>query len=100
MDEQSRVRLAPGVNYEALGEGENAVILSMPSGCSYRCNATAVEVLDALRSEPTLKELVLQFADRHGLQAEQAREDLTQFLRILVEEQLVLLERPLAVKAA
>jgi hypothetical protein len=100
MDEHSRVRLAPGVNYQALGEGEDAVILSMSSGYLYRCNATAVGVLDALRGEPTVRELVLQFADRHGLQPEQAREDLAQFLHVLLEEQLVLLEKQLVVKAA
>lgn len=89
MDEQVRVRLAPGVNYQELGEGEDAVILSMSSGYLYRCNATAVGVLHALRDQPTFGELVLRFADYHGLQAEQAREDLSQFLHALLEEQLV-----------
>ncbi len=85
----ARLRLAEGVNYQPLGEGEDGVILSLESGCLYRCNHTAVALLDMLRARPTVDTLLTEFADRFAIDAERARADVLPLVRHLVEQHLV-----------
>jgi hypothetical protein len=85
----SRLRVAEGVNYQAMGDGEDGVILSLKSGCLYRCNHTAITLLDMLQDRPTLAALVDDFAGRYAIDAKQARADVLPLVRHLVEQQLV-----------
>lgn len=85
----ARLRVAEGVNYQAMGDGEDGVILALKSGCLYRCNHTAIALLDMLRDRPTLGDLVAGFAGRYAIDTEQARADVLPLLRHLVEQQLV-----------
>ena len=85
----SRLRLAEGVNYQPLGDGEDGVILSLGSGFLYRCNHTAIAILDMLRDRPTVEALLDGFATRFHLAPEQARSDVLPLVRHLVEQRLV-----------
>ncbi len=87
--ENSRLRLAEGVNYQPLGDGEDGVILSLASGCLYRCNQSAIAFLDMLQARPTVDELLSEFADRYAIDAERARADVLPLVRHLVEQRLV-----------
>ncbi len=89
MDDGTRFQFAEGVNYQALGEQEEGVLLSMGSGYLYRCNPTAIAVFASLEARPTLGELVEQLAARWRQPAERMREDLTAFLHELIEEKIV-----------
>jgi hypothetical protein len=84
-----RLRVAAGVNYQPLGEDEDGVILSLESGSLYRCNHTAIALLDLLHKHPTVDGLVTEFADRFAIDAERARTDVLILLDQLVEERLV-----------
>ena len=83
------LRLAHGVNYQSLGEGEDGVLLCMQSGYLYRCNPTAITVLDLLQEQPTVDGLLGAFADCYGLPVEQARGDLLPLLDDLLQERLI-----------
>jgi hypothetical protein len=89
MGSDTQVQLAPGVHYQSLGDGEDGVLLSMESGYLYRCNHTAVALLDALSDKPTLGELVARVANRYGQSDGTVQEDLSQFVEQLIEEQLI-----------
>jgi hypothetical protein len=89
MKHDARLQLAPGVNYQSLGEGEDGVLLSLQSGYLYRCNHTAISLLDLLRDRPTRDELLTDFASRYGLQREQARGDVLPLLEDLLGQQLI-----------
>jgi len=89
MPEHERIELAVGVNYQSFGEDEDGVVLSMESGYLYRCNATAVSLLDAIRERPTLAELRARFMDDFDVDERQAGTDLASFLEMLLDEGLV-----------
>jgi len=84
-----RLRVATGVNYQPLGDDEDGVILSLESGSLYRCNHTAITLLDLLHTCPTVEGLVAEFADRFAIDIERARADVLPLLGQLVEERLV-----------
>lgn len=85
----ARLRLADGVNYQPLGDGEDGVMLSLASGCLYRCNHTAIAILDMLQARPTVDRLLAEFANRFAIDAERARADVLPLVRHLVEQHLV-----------
>lgn len=87
--ERSRLRVAEGVNYQAMGDGEDGVILSLTSGCLYRCNHTAIAILEMLRDRPTVDALLAEFAGRFAIDAERARADVLPLVGHLVEQRLV-----------
>lgn len=84
-----RLRVAAGVNYQPLGDDEDGVILSLESGSLYRCNQTAITLLDLLRTCPTVDGLLAEFADRFAIDIDRARTDVLPLLGQLVEERLV-----------
>jgi len=89
MLDHERLELAVGVNYQSLGNNEDGVLLSMASGFLFRCNGTAVHVLDAVRDRPTFSELRARFAEHFGLHEDQADADLSCFLDQLLAENLI-----------
>jgi len=84
-----RLQLAPGVNFQSLGDGEDGVVLSMGSGYLFRCNHTAVAILEQLHDQPTLVELEKRLASHFGLSEEQAHRDLSAFVADLMREALI-----------
>lgn len=84
-----RLQIADGVNYQSLGDHEDGVLLSMSSGYLYRCNHTALEILNSLKGRPTYSELLSRFATRFGLEDAQARTDLSGFVESLIDEKLI-----------
>lgn len=86
---QGRLTVAPGVNFQSLGDGEDGVVLSLSSGQLYRCNHTAIVVLDLLRNHPTIDGLVADFARRFEIDANQAQADILPLIRHLVDERIV-----------
>ena len=85
----ARLSLAAGVNYQPLGDGEDGVILSLASGFLYRCNHTAIAILDMLRERPTVDALLDGFAVRFAIDPERARTDVLPLVSQLVEQRLV-----------
>lgn len=85
----SRLKLAEGVNYQPLGDGEDGVILSLSSGFLYRCNHTAIAILDMLQERPTVDALLDGFAGRFAIDADRARADVLPLVRHLVDQKLV-----------
>jgi len=78
-----------GSRLKLLGDGEDGVILSLASGFLYRCNHTAIAVLDMLQDRPTVDALLQGFAVRFAIDAERARADVLPLVRHLVEQKLV-----------
>ena len=89
MDHAERLQLAPGVSYQSLGEGEDGVLLCMQSGYLFRCNATAVAILDALREMPTRDEILDRFAKQCRMPQEKVRGDLLRFIDDLDAQHLI-----------
>lgn len=85
----ARLKLADDVNYQPMGDGEDGVILSLSSGYLYRCNCTAIAVLDMLQGSPTVDTLLAEFAARFAIDADQARADVLPLISHLVEQRLV-----------
>jgi len=84
-----RFKVAEGVNYQSLGDGEDGVVLSLASGHLYRCNHTAIAVLDLLRTCPTVDGVIAEFARLFAVDTEQARADVASLVDHLVNERLV-----------
>ena len=89
MRAHERFELAIGVNFQSLGAGEDGVLLSMESGVLYRCNGTAVDILDILRERPTFEQLCGQLAMRFEIDESRADTDLSAFLEQMLEEGLI-----------
>lgn len=89
MDHAERIQLAPGVNYQSLGKGEDGVLLCMQSGYLFRCNATAIAILDALREMPTRDEVLERFAKHCRMPLERVRGDLVRFIDELQAQHLI-----------
>lgn len=84
-----RLRIENGVSYQLLGNQEDGVLLSMASGYLYRCNPTAVEILNSVQNQPTYAELLTQFSSRYGLEETHAQADLSRFVAELIAEKLI-----------
>jgi hypothetical protein len=84
-----KLRIVEGVNYQALGDNEDGVLLSMSSGYLYRCNRTALAILDSVKDGPTYAVLLTRFATHFGMAEEQAQIDLSGFVEMLLEEKLL-----------
>lgn len=84
-----RFKVAAGVNYQSLGDGEDGVVLSLSTGHLYRCNHTAVAVLDLLQTCPSVDGVIAEFARRFALDIAQARADVAALVDQLVTERLV-----------
>jgi len=80
--------LSEGVSYQSFGGDEDGVMLSMQSGYLYRCNSTALCLLDRLRDGATVGELQTQLESEYDLAAAQARNDALQFIDHLLSEKL------------
>ena len=89
MQDELRIKLAPGTNYQSLGGEEDGVLLSMDSGYLYRCNHTALAALEAITDGATFGELVDRFADRYGLPTDRVRDDLSRLVGNLLDEKLI-----------
>jgi len=89
MERVERIQLAPGVNFQSLGDGEDGVLLCLQSGYLFRCNHTAIAILDTLGERPTRDELLSRFAAHCRLPSEQVRDDLTRFIDDLAAENLI-----------
>ena len=89
MEQGERLQLAPGVNFQSLGDGEDGVLLCLQSGYLFRCNHTAIAILDTLSQRPTPDELVARFAAHCQLPSEAIRDDVTRFLDDLATQQLI-----------
>ena len=89
MQDNDRLELATGVNYQALGDSEDGVLLSMSSGYLYRCNGSALQILDLVKDRPTYAMLLARFTQRFELDEAQARVDLAEFVQHLLHEQLL-----------
>lgn len=89
MEQAERIQLAPGVNYQSLGEGEDGVLLCLQSGYLFRCNHTAIAILDSLDQRPTLDELLTRFAQHCCLPSDVVRDDLTRFIDDLSAQHLI-----------
>jgi hypothetical protein len=61
----------------------------MTSGYLYRCNGSALQILDLVRDRPTYALLLTRFAQRFELDEARARVDLADFVQQLLEEQLL-----------
>lgn len=89
MSDDQRLSLAAGVNYQTLGPNEDAVLLSMESGYLYRCNGSAVQILDLMAERPTIAELRSKFAAQAGIAPSKVDTDVDAFIEDLVAEQLI-----------
>lgn len=85
---QEQFVLSEGVSYQAFGGDQDGVMLSMQSGYLYRCNSTALNLLDCLRKGATLAELESLLSAEFELDESQARDDAHQFLDTLLSEKL------------
>lgn len=89
MTNTGKIRLAPGVNCQSLGEGEHGVLLSMKSGYLFRFNHTAIAILQALHEQATAEQILAKFADHCGVPPETVHADVTRFLDQLASEKLI-----------
>lgn len=80
--------LSEGVSYQSFGGDEDGVMLSMQSGYLYRCNSTAINMLDRLHDGATLGDLQSLLQGEFELAESQARDDAHQFLETLLAEKL------------
>jgi hypothetical protein len=80
--------LSEGVSYQSFGGEEDGVMLSMQSGYLYRCNSTAINMLDRLQNGATLGDLSSLLQVEFELAEYQARDDANQFLDNLLAEKL------------
>lgn len=80
--------LSEGVSYQSFGGDEDGVMLSMQSGYLYRCNSTALCLLDRLRDGATVGALQTQLESEYELAEDQARNDARQFIDHLLSEKL------------
>ncbi len=89
MPQNERFELAVGVNYQAFGDNEDGILLSMESGYLYRCNATAMALLDVIHRRPTSAELQASFTSAFDVAEDKATTDLASFLKMLLDDGLV-----------
>ena len=80
--------LSEGVSYQSFGGDEDGVMLSMQSGYLYRCNSTAIDMLNRLQTGATLGDLQSLLQAEFELAEGQARDDAHQFLDTLLAEKL------------
>ena len=84
LDETVRLALSEDVAHQSLGEGQDAVVLSLKSGYLYTCNETTERFLNVLDGRRTLGEVV----DLLGVEYDVAPETLASDLAALAEELL------------
>jgi hypothetical protein len=89
IDESTRLALSDDVAHQSLGEGHDAVVLSLASGYLYTCNETTRRFLEALDGQRTLGEVVDLLEAEYDVPRETLAADLAAMAERLLEEKLV-----------
>lgn len=91
LDESVRLALSEDVAHQSLGEGQDAVVLSLRSGYLYTCNETAERFLRALDGRRTLGQTVDLLEAEYDVPRDTLAADLTALAAELLAEKLVVI---------
>jgi hypothetical protein len=72
----SQFRLSPDVARQSLGPGQDTVLLSLTTGCLFRCNETAARFVELLDGRRTVEQAVAQMVEEYDAPAETLRADM------------------------
>ena len=89
IQDTSVVSLSEGVSYQALGDGEGAVVLIIESGQLFTCNDTTSAFLAAANGERSFGEVVKSLLDTFEVSEDELRTDLAQLVRRLQQQGIV-----------
>ena len=89
MQESLAVQFSNGVSYQSLGDGEDAVLLSLNNGYLYRCNHTAIALLDGIKHRLSMAEIASGLAGRYAVSEAQVCHDLEETLNAMLSDGLV-----------
>ena len=92
IDDQTVLRLADDVTFQAMADGKETVLLSMTTGRLYSCNETTAAFLQAVKSADGGKsfgEAIGELTEQYDVAAEKLREDLAGVVVSLLEEKLL-----------
>jgi pyrroloquinoline quinone biosynthesis protein D len=81
--------LSPKVSFQALGQGEGAVVLTLESGQLYTCNDTTTAFLSALDGKRTFDTVTGVLEDEFEVDREELRADLTALATHLLDEGVI-----------
>ena len=85
----SRYRLAEGVTFQPMGEGEDTVVLSLGAGQLYSCNDTATVLLQAIEQGGGLAEAAERLSAEFAVSRAEAESDLAVLAQELLAEGLI-----------
>lgn len=85
----SRYRLAEGVTFQPMGEGEDTVVLALGAGQLYSCNDTATVLLQTIDQGGGLAEAAQRMSDEFEVSRDEAERDLATLAQELLAEGLI-----------
>jgi hypothetical protein len=83
------LRLAREVSFQALGPGQETVILSLSYGWLYTCNDTTAEFLRRLDGRRSLAEVIEELLKLFAVSPESLTRDMTALAEKLLAEKLL-----------
>jgi len=86
---QGQLRLADDVTFQAMGPGEQTVVLCMASGQLYTCNDTARSFLEAMDGAKGFDEIVDDLVDEYNVARQQLEVDLRKLADELLAERVI-----------
>ncbi len=89
MDETIRLALSDDVAHQSMGEGQDAVVLSLKSGYLYTCNETTERFLKTLDGRRTLGEVIDLLEGEYEVPREELAADLAALAQQLLDEKLI-----------
>ena len=92
LTDETRLRLARDVTFQAVGNGEDTVILRLGSGYLYTCNNTTAGFLSALDAQRGFGEVVDLLGRQYDVPREKLRDDLQALAAKLMQEKMIVAE--------
>ena len=89
MQDSVDFQFSNGVSYQSLGDGEDAILLSLSNGYLYRCNHTTIALFDAIKYQVPMAKIVSGLAGRYAVSKAQVRHDLKESLKSMISEGFV-----------
>ncbi len=88
MEEEKKIKVKDSLLFADLGEGEVAV-LDQATMRYFTLNETGIFIMDLLKQEKSLDEILTKLTEEYEVSEEKAREAINEFVQTLEKESLV-----------
>lgn len=85
----ARLALAEGIMIQAIAQLNHYYAFNITKGDQFKLNYTACWVLEAIGNGANFQSLVNEFAQNFDLEAETAKEDLTEVIQFALENKII-----------